>query len=367
MACKKYKFLITAGGTGGHILPGLSIYNLLKAGNHEVRFICRKKDYSFIEDLKKIKTDILFFPGTGMRRRLALENILFIFHLTVNFIRSLWLFLTFYPDAVIGMGGYLTFPILSASVIFRVPFFLCEQNSYPGIVNRIFRSRARMVFINFEYSAKFFPVCKLTGNPLREQMKKKISLKQAHKFFNFKKKKKVLLIMGGSQGAQKINQAFEKVIPVLDKYNIIWLVGMNNYHLYKRYQRRTNIRIFKYLKEMNYALKTADLAVSRAGAMSISELSFFGLPALFIPLEQASDNHQYINADIIVKLGGGEIIEEKLLNDKRLFKKIEDMTSRRSVLLKYKKKIFGFHHKESEKEIVEEIYNQLKGPEQCQK
>ncbi len=362
---EKYKLLISAGGTGGHILPGLSIYDLLKTDNHEVKFICRKADYDFIEDLKNIKHDLIFFSGIGLRRRLSLRNVLFAYHLMMNFIRSLILFLTFYPDAIICLGGYITFPVLFVSYIFKIPFFLCEQNSYPGIVNRIFGPNAKKVFVNFKYSTKFFKNSIVTGNPIPKKLKEKISITQAYKFFNFNKKRKVLLVMGGSQGALRINQVFEKIIPKLNKYNIIWLVGKNNYSQFKKYQKQINTRVLGYLKETIYAFKIADVSVSRAGAMSISELAFFGIPAIFIPLPHAAENHQYINAYAIVKLGGGQIVEEKFLNEEILFQKINELLSNTSVLQKYKKNIRKFYQENSEKKIVNEIYKVLAGRKQC--
>lgn len=358
---KRYKLLISAAGTGGHILPGLSIYDLLKTDNHEVRFICRKADYNFIEDLKNIKNDLIFFPGTGLRRRLSLRNILFAYYLMINFIRSFILFLTFYPDAIICMGGYITFPVLFVSCIFKIPFFLCEQNSYPGIVNRIFGSYAQGVFVNFKYSTKFFKNSMVTGNPIPKKLKEEVSINQAYKFFSFKKKRKVLLVMGGSQGALKINRVFERILPKLNKYNIIWLVGKNNYSQFKKYQEQINIRIFGYLKETIYAFKIADAAVSRAGAMSISEQAFFGIPTIFIPLPHAAENHQYINAQTIVKIGGGQIIEEKNLNKQILFQKIDELLSNTSALQKYKKNIKKFYQGNSEEKIVNEIYKVLSG------
>ncbi len=362
---KRYKLLISAAGTGGHILPGLSIYDILKMDNHEVKFICRKADYNFIEDLQNIKNDLIFFPGTGLRRRLSVRNILFAYYLIVNLIRSFILFFTFYPDAVICMGGYITFPILVISYIFKIPFFLCEQNSYPGIVNRIFGPHAQRVFVNFKYSTKFFQNSMLTGNPIPKKLKEEVSINQAYKFFNFKKNKRVLIVMGGSQGALKINQVFEKIVSKLNKYNIIWLVGKNNYSQFKKYQEQINVRIFGYLKETIYAFKIADASVSRAGAMSISERAFFGIPTIFIPLPHAAENHQYINAQAIKKIGGGQIIEEKYLDEQILFQKIDELLSSASVLLKYKKNIKKFHKENSEERIVDEIYKVLSGKNKC--
>lgn len=355
----KYTLFVSAGGTGGHILPGLSIYQLLKKDQHCVKFICRKKDYNFIDDLKSIKKDLIFFSGFGFRRKIDFRNILFFYHLVLNVWRSFFIFLKFHPDAVISMGGYITFPVLLVGWLFHKPFFICEQNSYPGIVNRVFGNKAGKVFINFNYSKKFFKNPRVTGNPIRSELKEKISLKQAYDFFKFKKKRKVLLVMGGSQGALKINMIFENIIHKLDKYNIIWLVGKSNYSRFKK-NKNANVRVFSYLKEMNFAYTIADLAICRAGAMTISELSFFGVPALFIPLPTASGNHQYLNAETIFKIGGGDMIVEKNLNHRILLDKVRYLMEKEILLKKYKNNIKKFYREDSEDKIVKEIYLMLK-------
>ena len=202
---KKMKIIITAGGTGGHILPGISIYEQLTMDEHEIKFICRKQDYILIDNLKKIKKDLIFFQGIGLQRKLNYKNVIFIYYLIWNSIRALFLFWQFAPDSVIAMGGYITFPVLFISRLLNVPFFLCEQNSIPGIVNRIFKKSAAKIFLNYKYSEKYLNTNNyfLAGNPLREEIKIKIDRKKAVKFFKFKESRKVLLIMGGSQGAVK--------------------------------------------------------------------------------------------------------------------------------------------------------------------
>ncbi|MBU1076889.1 MAG: undecaprenyldiphospho-muramoylpentapeptide beta-N-acetylglucosaminyltransferase [Spirochaetes bacterium] len=356
---KQYKFIITAGGTGGHILPGLSIYQLLKRDDHRVKFICRKKDYNFIKDLRSIRKDLVFFSGIGFRRRIDLRNILFIYHLVINILRSFILFCRYYPDAVISMGGYITFPVLFTSVLLGIPFFICEQNSYPGMVNRIFKDRAKKVFVNFEYSKKIFKNAIVTGNPIRGELKKKISVKEAYSFFKFKKKRKVLLIMGGSQGSLKINSVFRNTLPLLDRYNIIWLVGKANYDQFKKY-KKDNVRIFGYLKEMTYVYTVADLAICRAGAMSITELAYFGVPALFIPLPGSANDHQYLNARTIIRSGGGEMLEERRLEEEVLSEKIRRLLEKDVLLTKYKNNIKKFYRQESEDKIAKTIYLMIK-------
>ncbi len=355
---KKYKIFITAGGTGGHILPGLSIYNLLKKDKHAVKFICRKKDYEFIADLKKIRKDLIFLSGFGLKRKIDLRNFLFFGYLFLNIIKMFFIFLRFYPSAVIAMGGYITFPVILMSWMFRKPFFLCEQNSYPGMVNRIFGNKAKMNFINFSYSKKFFKRSLITGNPIRQELQQNISQKDAYKFFQFNAKKRVILIMGGSQGALNINNVVKDSISDFKKYNIIWLVGKNNYKNLKKYSGK-NVKIFGFFNKMTLAYKAADIAICRAGAMSITELSYFGVPAVFIPLPSAANNHQYLNANTILKLGGSDMILEKNLNKKVLTAKMHEMLDNDVLLKQYKNNIKKFFIEDSAEKIVKQLYLML--------
>lgn len=357
---KKMSFIITAGGTGGHILPGLSVYERLRSDKHDVRFICRKKDYLLIDDLKKIRTDLIFLNGIGWQRGISMRsmrNFIFLYFLFVNIVRTFFILLKYSPDAVIGLGGYITFPVLLISRWFKIPCFLCEQNSYPGMVNRIMSRSARRIFLTYDYSRRFLKnrTVIVTGNPLRHNISRAIDRKKAYQFFKFRSRKKVLLIMGGSQGAVKINETIRNILDSLKSFNIIWLVGKRSYQEYKKYQS-DQIRIIGYFKAMNYAYSIADLAVCRAGAMSITELSYYGIPALFIPLAIAADNHQFINARVLVKTRAAELIEEKKLSPDLLLNRIRKLAGQKAV---YKKNMKKFFIPNSETLIVKGIYKAL--------
>lgn len=354
----KKTFFIAAGGTGGHILPGLSIYHRIRSHKHQVKFICREKDYLLIKDLKAIKKDLIFFTGYGLKRSITLKNLIFLYHLCLNIFRSFVIFFRYYPDAVISMGGYITYPVLLMSWLFRRPFFIHEQNSYPGMVNRIFGSKAKKVFVNFPYSKKFFTNSVITGNPIRKELKKKISKKYAMSFFKIKGSGKILLIMGGSQGSLKINQIVEQSLKKLKNYNIIWIVGKRHFHKYKKYNSE-RIKILSYIKEMAYVYQLSDLAVCRAGAMSITELSYYHVPAVFIPLAHAANNHQYLNAKTIIRMGGAKMIEEKNLTEKSLVDRIRHLFENDVLLKQYKNNIKKFYQENSEDKIVKEIYLML--------
>ncbi len=347
--------MICAGGTGGHILPGLSIYYELKKNNQKVKFICRKKDMKLIDDLKSIKGDLFFLNGIGLLRSLSFRNIVFFYYMLLNLFKTLIIFIIFSPECIICMGGYITFPVLFISRLLRRSYFICEQNSVPGVVNRIFGQRAQNVFINFSYTKKYFSHYKIVGNPLREEIKNKIDKRHAFQFFHFKEEREVLLIMGGSQGALRINYSISQIFKYLYHYNIIWLVGKAHYSSFKKYHNH-RVCVLAYLKEMNYAYSIADVAISRAGATSITELAYYGIPTLFIPLSLATGNHQYRNSSILVHSQAAELLEEKDLYAENLLVKIKEVHQKRNI---YKRNIKEFYREGSEQLIAHNIYQRL--------
>ena len=141
-------FFITAGGTGGHIIPAISIYYALKNRNYNVKFLCRKKDLKIVEQLRPIVHNLLFLPGKGLKRKFSLDNIFSLIYLLYGIIISLFWILKFKPDAILSFGGYISFPILVSGALKKIPIFLFEQNSYIGIVNRIFKRWAKVIFVN---------------------------------------------------------------------------------------------------------------------------------------------------------------------------------------------------------------------------
>lgn len=352
----KGKFVIAAGGTGGHIFPGLSLYRELVRRDQNVRFLCRRKDLSLIGDLKQIRRDLVLLGGTGLRRSVHVKNLLFVFFILWNTVRVFIFFLRWKPDAVIGMGGYITFPVLLVSFLFKTPFFLHEQNSHPGRVNRMFGRRARKVFINFSYSSRFFPNSRLSGNPVRESVKERIEKGKAFRFFRFPLSRPVLLVMGGSQGSLRINYAVASVFTYLQKFNIIWIAGKTNYPSFRKFEHE-NVRVLPYLKEMNYAYSIADAAVSRSGAMSITELALYRIPTLFIPLARSADGHQTVNASLLVRAGAAALLEEKDLKSDIFLERINRLYAGRN---RVRQNMGRFFIQDSEQMIVREALASLR-------
>ena len=357
--CMNKTIFIVAGGTGGHILPACELYSEMKKRKYLLKFICRKKDLKLINELNKIKKDILFLNLRGIVRRLSSKNLISFYLLGISIIKSFIYFIIYRPDVIIGMGGYITYPPLLWASIFKKHIFLFEQNSIPGIVNKLFYKKAALIFITFEYTRKFIPDAILISNPIRKNIRNRVPKDKAYKFFNFIKEQKVITILGGSQGAEKINKAVENIIEKLNnKFNIIWITGKNNYYKYEKYNS-SNVKVYGFLEKMNYAYSISDLIISRAGSMTLSEIAYFGVPAIFIPLKIAAENHQYYNALSFVEKEAGIIIKEEELTPDYLENNINKLLKNKKLLLKLKRNVARLYIKNSKKIIIKEIEKRI--------
>ncbi len=355
----KNRFFIAAGGTGGHILPALAIYYKLVSQLDFVKFICRKKDTSLINELNNIEQNLLFLNAIGFKRKFSYKNIIAGYWVVLNIIKSFYWFIKFKPEVVIGMGGYITFPVLLWASILKKNIFLFEQNSIPGMVNKLFYKKADAVFVNFEYTKKFIPEAILVNNPIRKSISKKISEKEAYKFFGFKNKLPVIMIAGGSQGAKIINSSVAEIInKLVENFNVIWITGRNMIDDYSKFGKLKNLFIEGFLENMNYAYSIADLVISRAGSMSVTEMCYFEVPAILIPLKIATANHQYFNAKSLSDRGAAVIIEEKFLTSKILFDKINDLF-KTGKIKSMKMKIKDSYIKNSDEIILQEIKRRI--------
>ncbi len=336
------KYIIVAGGTGGHIIPALAVYELLKEKGYKLKFVCRKKDFYIVEQLKEIEEDTIKLWGRGFPRKLTIKNFFSFLTLILNCFISFFYILLYQPDGILAFGGYITFPWLASALIFHKKIYLFEQNSIPGIVNRIFYKYAEKVFVNFEYTKKFFPSAVVLGNPVKKELQKKMPVKKARESFGFKNKKPVLLVMGGSQGAEVINKTVAQIINEIKNLNILWLTGKRNYPFYKKYASK-NVCVIDYTTEMNRVYSASDIAITRAGAMSLTELAYYGIPAILIPLKIATENHQLINAKIYEELGGVYIIEEDNLNKEKLKKMLNQLLKNRKKMSSQIRRAYKFN------------------------
>jgi len=312
--------ILSGGGTGGHIYPAVSIENQLKEKYPGANFLfVGAKDRMEMEKVPQAGYKIKGLWISGIQRSLSLKNLAFPFKL----ISSLWsafkIIKKFKPTIVIGTGGFASGPTLYAASISGVKTVIQEQNSYPGITNKLLSKKADTICVAYDGLERFFPVDKIvkTGNPVRQDLLAIESKRdEAIDFFDLKSDKKTLLIIGDSLGARAINNLIEKHINWLVENNIqvIWQTGKLYYDEFKKYDALEGVQTHAFLNRMDLTYEAADFIISRAGASSISELCIVGKPVIFIPSPNVAEDHQTKNALSVVNKNAALLLKESELN-----------------------------------------------------
>ena len=312
-----YKIILSGGGTGGHIYPAIAIANALKARFPKSEFLfVGAKDKMEMQKVPQAGYSIIGLWISGIQRRLTFKNVLFPLKLVVSLFRSMAILNSFKPDVVIGTGGFASGPLLQVAAMKGVPTLIQEQNSFPGITNKLLSKKVTKVCVAYEGLERFFPKEKLilTGNPVRQDV---VDLEgksaEANTFFSLDPHKKTLLVLGGSLGARRINQLVESKLDYLKKLDIqlIWQCGKLYEEDYSRYNSNANVQVHTFLNRMDLAYASADVIISRAGASSVSELCVVGKPVIFIPSPNVSEDHQTKNALAVSEQGAALLIREQ--------------------------------------------------------
>lgn len=337
------KYIISAGGTGGHIYPALSIINKIKEKDKKAEFLyigtTDRMEKDIVPNLgieyigieisgisKNIKKLIRFFTGTVFGTKKC-EKII----------------KRFKPDVVIGVGGYVTFPVILAAKKQKVKVILHEQNSIPGKANKFLSKYAETVCISMESSRKYFEHKNivLTGNPRGEDILN--SKKGNKKDYDLSLTKKLVLITMGSLGAGTINEKIMSLVNEFDSknYEVLLVTGKNNYEEVKNVKVPSNVKLVPYIENMGEVLKFTDLIITRAGATILAEITALGIPSIIIPSPYVANNHQVINARDLESNGAAFVIEEKdfekelfiskideVLGDNKVYKKMSDNTKK---------------------------------------
>ncbi|NNK83055.1 MAG: undecaprenyldiphospho-muramoylpentapeptide beta-N-acetylglucosaminyltransferase [Flavobacteriaceae bacterium] len=318
---KNYKIILSGGGTGGHIYPAISIANELKS-----RF--PKADFLFVGASDKMEMEKVPQSGykieglwiSGIQRSLTLKNLWFPFKLISSLLESRRILKQFKPDVAIGTGGFASGPLLQMAISKGIPSLIQEQNSYPGITNKILSKKADCICVAYDNLERFFPKDKIikTGNPVRQDiMDLEGKAIEAKDHFGLIHSKKTLLVLGGSLGARRVNQLIESKLDYFLEKNIqlIWQCGKFYINTYKVFKEKENVQVHAFLNRMDFAYAAADIIISRAGASSVSELCIVGKPTIFIPSPNVAENHQTKNAMAIVEKEGAIMIKENDLDD----------------------------------------------------
>jgi len=311
---KPYKFIISGGGTGGHIYPAIAIANECKRRwpDCEILFVGASNRME-MEKVPAAGYEIKGLWISGLQRKLTLDNLAFPFKV----IKSLWdarsIINKFKPTAAIGTGGYASGPLLQMASMKKVPCLIQEQNSYPGITNKLLSKKVQKICVASSGLERFFPEEKiiLTGNPVRQDLLDIESKRdEAINHFKLDASKKTLLILGGSLGARRVNQLIEAQLEsISEDVQVIWQCGKFYYEKYKN-RATSNVQVHAFISKMDLAYGAADFIISRAGAGTISELCIVGKPVIFIPSPNVAEDHQTKNALAVVEKGAGLLVRE---------------------------------------------------------
>lgn len=361
----KYRIILSGGGTGGHIYPAIAIANELKSRFPSAEFLfVGAEDRMEMEKVPQAGYEIKGLWITGIQRKLTLKNLMFPFKL----IHSLWnakkIVNQFKPDVVIGTGGFASGPLLKVASLKRVPSLIQEQNSYPGITNKLLAKKVKKICVAYDGLERFFPKNKIikTGNPVRQDLLNINSKREeAVKYFDLVEGKQTLLVLGGSLGAKAINELLENQLDFLQMQNlqIIWQCGKLYYKQYKIYSNTKNVQVHEFINKMDYAYAAADFVISRAGAGSVSELCIVGKPVVFVPSPYVAEDHQTKNAMAIVNEDAALLIKQSDLkvDFRNKFSQLVASPERQEQL---GKNIKGLALENATKEIADEIEKLLK-------
>ena len=359
---RSIKFIISGGGTGGHIYPALAIASGIKEkyNNPEILFVGARGKME-MDRIPKEGFPIKGLWISGFKRSLSFSNLLFPLKLIVSLFHSLLIILRFKPNIVIGTGGFASGPLLQVAIWLNYPTIIQEQNSYPGITNRILSKKVDRVCVAFDNMEKFFPKSKIkiTGNPVRNYLIDLKPNKTSRQFFDLDLNKKTLVVIGGSLGSKSINNLIKSELEYIMSLGlqIIWQCGTIYYKSLKRLNSKF-VFIKPFINEMKHLYSAADFIISRAGAGSISELSCVAKPSLLIPSPNVSENHQWHNANVLAKKNAVLLIKEEELNKKfRSF--FLQLVSDKKKQKELKKNLKSFAQPNATKKIVEEIIELL--------
>lgn len=317
------RVLFAAGGTGGHILPALAVAGELRSSipNLETLFIGSRSGLE-AKLVPQAGYSMEFIFAKGLRRRNIAARILSFASLSVGFFQALGAIARFRPHIVYGSGGYASAATILAAATLRRTIVLQEQNSIPGLANRVLSRFARRIYMGFENSRKFFGSHRglvFTGNPLRPEIEC-CRYPDARSHFGLDRDRPVVLVFGGSQGARRLNHAAVEYLLNRPLIQAIVQTGEQDYGWVREKIGEAPSRIYvaPYIAEMHLAYAASDVALARAGALSVSELAAVALPSVLVPYPFAADDHQRSNASFLADAGGAVILKDEELSPEKL-------------------------------------------------
>lgn len=363
----KKTFFITGGGTGGHIYPAIAVADeLIKNPDYDVYYIgnpynleysiAQQKGYNFLPVYVK-----------GMPRKLSFKFILWGLQLLYSILLCTYYLYKYKPNMIFGTGGYVSAPVLMATMFKRTPYMLHDCDMQPGIVTRKMSGRAKCVSLAFEGAKSYINNrnCYVNGNPLRPKFKT-LTREEARKRLNLKQDGLVLCVMGGSQGSRAIDRAFVEIIKELSqdhKFQIIFQTGQKNYSkiierlskIYKDYDKDRNLLIRPYFDDMITVIKASDIVISRAGSLSLSEIFASDVAPILIPYPYAAADHQRKNARYVLDNGACEYLEDADTDPNSLLKLLLDLKDNPDKIQELKEKSSKLAKPDALSDIMEQV------------
>lgn len=376
----RIRIVLTGGGTGGHIYPLISVHRALKSLTDKKLYTLETTyigpDGFARQSFEKEGIKIIIIKAGKWRRYFSLLNIFDIFNLIIGFFQSLWHLWRIMPDLIFSKGGYGSLPVVLVAWIYRIPLFIHESDTIPGLSNRLAAKFATKIGIAFSKSLEYFPKEKtaLVGNPIRKDyLLTSLNKEKARQYFGFASDKPLLLVLGGSQGSQRINDLILECLGELIKNNIQVLhqTGEANYRevmfeskvildlLPKEYRDFYLAKGFLEEKEYALALTAADVVVARAGSGTIFELSIAKKPAILIPLPEAAGDHQKMNALEYANFGAGVVLEEKNILPHLFIDQILEIINDQEKLNRMSNRASLFFRGDAAQLIAQEIFQLL--------
>ncbi len=335
------RVIVSAGGTGGHIYPALAIINKLKERNKNL-------DILYIGTTDRMEKDIVPALGIkykgiqmkGLNRKKIFKNIEVIksFNKAKKEIEKIML--EFKPDVVLGIGGYITAPVIIVAHKLGIKTFIHEQNSIPGLSNKMLKKKASLIGVSIKESEKYFKGCNVTftGNPRSEEAYNAVPVRKSK--YDLRESKKLVLFVMGSLGSLTITKTMKNIIPEFKgkDYEILFVTGEKYFDLYNDISIPQNVKMVPILKDMLSVLKKCDLIITRAGASTIAEITAIGVPAIVIPSPYVTHNHQEKNAKVLEDNGSAVVIKEDELSSSKLISTIDELINNDSKLEEMRKK-----------------------------
>jgi UDP-N-acetylglucosamine--N-acetylmuramyl-(pentapeptide) pyrophosphoryl-undecaprenol N-acetylglucosamine transferase len=351
------RIVLTGGGTGGHLTPLVSIANQLKSK------IGPEAEFLYIGSGAPIEKRMMaeegipakFVLSGKMRRYFSFQNFIDVFKIPIGFLQSLWILLSFSPDVIFSKGGYVAIPIVVAAWIYRIPIMIHESDAAPGVANKFLAKFANRIAVAYPSAKEYFSREKtaLVGNPIRPRVLEGDPNMLREKL-RFTQSKKVILVLGGSQGSQAINKAIMKILPnLLHNFQVIHQTGDENYEEVLKEASYLGIKMgrdgywatpFLNVDELRDSFALSDLVISRAGAAFVTEIAANEKPAILVPISESANNHQRMNAFALADIGAAFVLEESNLGEHILIHKIEEIMRNQDLRQSMTQKIKTFYH-----------------------